>query len=154
MTTYLWLPIFVSFGAVCTIWPINLLMAAVSLWRSLLYGLSCCWQGLTQDSETGCPKLVIVKYLGILFFRWCHNMLRLPPQTCIYLLKLEVIYLYNAIGIVLKREKSITCLKLTFLEIPYKKIWAYWRILFGGFGCPNDTQMPCWLRLCCPVLWG
>ena len=33
-------------------------------------------QGLSHDSETGCPKLTIVKYLGILFFKGGNTILR------------------------------------------------------------------------------
>ena len=39
-------------------------------------------QGLSQDLETGCLKLAIVKFWGILFFKGDHNNLRLQPQTC------------------------------------------------------------------------
>ena len=37
-------------------------------------------QALSQDLETGCPKLPIVKILGILIFKGGHNILRLEPQ--------------------------------------------------------------------------
>ena len=33
--------------------------------------------GLNQDLRTGCPKLAIIKYLGVLFFKIDHNILRL-----------------------------------------------------------------------------
>ena len=36
-------------------------------------------QGLGQDLETGCPKLAIVKFWGILFLNGEHNVLRLQP---------------------------------------------------------------------------
>ena len=36
-------------------------------------------QGLSQDLETGCLKLAIVKYLGIQIFKGDHNILRLQP---------------------------------------------------------------------------
>ena len=36
-------------------------------------------QGLSQDHETGCPKLTIFKFLGVLFFKEDHNILRLQP---------------------------------------------------------------------------
>ena len=35
----------------------------------------CLVQGLSQDSETGCPKLVIVKSLAVLFFKGDGNKL-------------------------------------------------------------------------------
>ena len=33
------------------------------------------YQGLNQDLETGCPKLTIVKYLGVLFHKGENNIL-------------------------------------------------------------------------------
>ena len=34
-------------------------------------------QGHSQDLETGCPKLAIVKVVGILYFKGDHNILRI-----------------------------------------------------------------------------
>ena len=39
-------------------------------------------QGLSQDLETGWPKLASVKYWGILFIKGDHNILRLQPKIC------------------------------------------------------------------------
>ena len=36
-------------------------------------------QGLSQDLETGCLKLAIVKFLGIHICRGYHNILRFQP---------------------------------------------------------------------------
>ena len=36
-------------------------------------------QGLSQDFETGCPKLAIVKSLGVQIFKGDHNILRFQP---------------------------------------------------------------------------
>ena len=36
-------------------------------------------QGLSQDLETGCPKLAIVKFLGVQIFKGDHNILRFQP---------------------------------------------------------------------------
>ena len=33
------------------------------------------WQGLSQDLETGCPKLSTVRFLGVLFIKGDHNKL-------------------------------------------------------------------------------
>ena len=35
-------------------------------------------QGLSQDLKTGCPKLAIVKYLGVQIFK-DHNTFRFKP---------------------------------------------------------------------------
>ena len=37
-------------------------------------------QGLRQDLETGCPKLPIVKFLGMLFYKRDYNILRLQHK--------------------------------------------------------------------------
>ena len=44
-------------------------------------------QGLSQDLETGCLKLAIVKFLGVQILRGYHNILRFQPLTCIHLSK-------------------------------------------------------------------
>ena len=36
-------------------------------------------QGLSQDLETGCPKLAIVKFMGVHIFKGDHNILRFQP---------------------------------------------------------------------------
>ena len=38
-----------------------------------------CEQGFSQDLETGCPKLAIVKLLGIQNFKGDHNIFRFQP---------------------------------------------------------------------------
>ena len=42
-------------------------------------------QGLSQDLETGCPELVIVKYLGVQLIKGDHNIFRFQPLICINL---------------------------------------------------------------------
>ena len=37
------------------------------------------YQGLSQDLETGCPKLVVVKFLGVQIFEGDNNILRFQP---------------------------------------------------------------------------
>ena len=36
-------------------------------------------QGLSQELETGCLKLAIVKFLGVRIFKGVHNILRFQP---------------------------------------------------------------------------
>ena len=36
-------------------------------------------QCLSQDSETGCPNLVVVKFLGVQTFQGDHNILIFQP---------------------------------------------------------------------------
>ena len=44
-------------------------------------------QGLSQDLETGCLKLPIVKFLGVQIFKEDHNILRFQPFRCMILSK-------------------------------------------------------------------
>ena len=37
------------------------------------------YKGLSQDLETGCPKLAIVKFLGVQIFKEDHNVFRFKP---------------------------------------------------------------------------
>ena len=40
----------------------------------------CIWdQGLSQDLETGCLKLAVVKFLGVQIIEEDHNILRFQP---------------------------------------------------------------------------
>ena len=41
------------------------------------------YQCLSQDLETGCLKLAVVKLLGVQIFKGDHNILIFQPQTCI-----------------------------------------------------------------------
>ena len=49
---------------------VNMLWGATSLHYN---------QGLSQDLESGCLKLAIVKYLGVQIFKGDHNIFRLQP---------------------------------------------------------------------------
>ena len=46
-------------------------------------------QGLSQDLETGCPKLPIVKFLGVQNVKGDHNILRFQPYTYIKFIKIR-----------------------------------------------------------------
>ena len=39
-------------------------------------------------------------------------------------------------------------LEIDILRNDSQKYFAVLRGVFGVFGCPKDTQTPCWLRLC------
>ena len=39
----------------------------------------CLMQGLSQDLETGCLKLAVVKFLGVQIFKGDHNILIFQP---------------------------------------------------------------------------
>ena len=48
------------------------------------------YQGFSQDLETGCPKLAILTFLGILIFKGDHN---IPKYTTINIyLPIEIRY--------------------------------------------------------------
>ena len=52
------------------------------LYRDLLK-ISIYNQCLSQDLETGCLKLAVLKLLGVQIFKGDHNILIFQPQTCI-----------------------------------------------------------------------
>ena len=54
--------------------------------RTILAGLIA-RQGLSQELETGCLKLAIVKSLGVQIFKGDHNILKFQLYTCLYLSK-------------------------------------------------------------------
>ena len=49
-------------------------------------------QDLSQDLETGCPKFVVAKSLGVLFFKRDHNILWLLVTTINMYLLIEIRY--------------------------------------------------------------
>ena len=93
-------------------------------------------QGLSQDLKTGCPKLAIQRFWGILIFKGDHNILGLKKAS------------YNVMEIILQIKKLKLCLQLKFEEISHKKVGVRKDDFWGfGLGCPNETQTTCWLRL-------
>ena len=80
-------------------------------------------QGLSQDLETGCHKLAILKLLGILFYQ---GRLQYTQITSInlYLLSKRIIIQCHDNYIKVKEFNMIGGLKLTFKEITHKKIWV------------------------------
>ena len=67
-------------------------------------------QGLSQDLKTGCPKLAIQRFWGILIFKGDHNILGLKKAS------------YNVMEIILQIKKLKLCLQLQFEEISHKKV--------------------------------
>ena len=109
--------------------------------------ISCEWkQCLSQDFETGCLKLAVVKFWGVQIFKGDHNILIFQPQTCIHSSKLGMISLNNVMGVIRRWKHSIISLRFRFFLIPLKEIWVSWRVLFKGLGVQKGTQTPCWLR--------
>ena len=49
------------------------------LWSNQSQHGYCLDQGLSQDFETGCLRLAIVKYLGVQNFKGDHNILIFQP---------------------------------------------------------------------------
>ena len=58
-------------------------------------------------------------------------------------------------GVMLRWDISNYMLEIDLLRI---YIWVSWGVIFEGFGCPNDTQPPCWPRLLTAMftcmIWG
>ena len=94
-------------------------------------------QGLSQELETGCLKLAIVKFLGVQIFKGDHSILNFNHKH---------VYIYQNKAIIWQWDNLIICLRLTYKEIPHKEFWASWGVLFKGLGVQKDTQTPCWLR--------
>ena len=80
-------------------------------------------QCLSQDFETGCLKLAVVKYLGVQIFKGDHKILIFQPQTCINSSTLGMISL-NYVMEIIRWKNSIISLRFRFLEIPHKEIWV------------------------------
>ena len=55
-------------------------------------------------------------------------------------------------GIKRRWKNSIISLILRFLEVPHKKIWVSWGVLYKALGVQKGTQTPCWLRPCAEVI--
>ena len=54
-------------------------LAAVSINGLILQQLCVCMQGFSQDLETGCLKLAVVKFLGVQIIKGDHNILIFQP---------------------------------------------------------------------------
>ena len=63
-----------------------------------------CWgKGFSLDIQFECPKLTVVKSLGVLFFKRDYNILSTAMNTvCIHLLKKGNISMYNVMDIILR----------------------------------------------------
>ena len=55
------------------------ILVKCKLFNFVLAPLNYALQGLSQNLETGCPKLAIVKFLGVQIFKGDHNILRFQP---------------------------------------------------------------------------
>ena len=81
------------------------------LWQTLLLVTSLKYPhmlpfrlGLSQDVDTRCPKLAILKFWGVLFFKGDQNIL--GSQTSIYLVKEGIISLYTMSWELYRGEKE------------------------------------------------
>ena len=101
-------------------------------------------KGLSQDSETGCPQLAIVKFWGVQIFRGG------PQYTQISTIKM---YKYNKI----RHDILIQChgnymemKKFNYmLEIDILRNSSLEKLgVLRGLGVQKGTQTPCWLRPC------
>ena len=111
--------------------------------------------GLSQDLETGCPKLPIVKFVWVLFFKGDPNIHRIQLQ-CLYLpIKIRHSILIqcheNYIGV--KKIKYVW--KWHFKELPTKIFWCHEGVIFegSGFEMMHRHRAGYILRLCWSM-WG
>ena len=64
-----------------------------------LQAIMVCSQGLSQDLETRCSKLTIVKFLGVHIFKGDHNSLKSTINMYIFI-KIRHIILLHVMGII------------------------------------------------------
>ena len=55
------------------------IMESMSLGAGIIVYYISLSQGLSQDLETGCPKLAVVKSFGVQMFKGDHNILAFQP---------------------------------------------------------------------------
>ena len=109
-------------------------------------------QGLSQDLETGCSKLAIMKFLDINFFQGRPQYIQISTIN-IYLLNeiehnIHMQCQRNYIGV----QRFSYMLEIDILRNSSLDFLCVLLGVFWGFGCPNDAQRPCWFRLC--LEWG
>ena len=72
-------------------------------------------QGLSQELETGCPKLTIVKLFGVHIFKGDHNILRFQPLNMYKSIKRRHNILIQCYGIYTEMKKFYYMLKIDIL---------------------------------------
>ena len=97
--------------------------------------------GLSQDLETGCPKLAIVKYLGLQYTR-------ISTINMYKFIKTRHDILIQCDGNCMEMKKIKYMLEINILRNSSQIFWVSWGLLFKGLGVQKDTQTPCWLRPC------
>ena len=94
----------------------------------------CCSQGLSQDLETGCPKLAVVKFLGVQIFKGDRNYTQISTINMYKFIKISHYILIQCHGNYVEMKKINDMLETDTL----KKILAIF------FGCSEG----CFLRVC------
>ena len=105
-------------------------------------------QCLSQDLETGCLKLAVVKFLGVHILggsQYTH----ISTINMYKFIKIRLDIIKQCHGNYREMKKLNHSLRLGFLEIPHKNIWVSLGVLFKGLGVQKGTQTPCWLGPCC-----
>ena len=98
-------------------------------------GIKCWHQGLSQDLETGCPKLAIVKFLGVQIFKGDHNILRNQPLRCINFIKIRHNICIQCHGNHMDLKKFNYMLEIDILRNSPQRFLGVLRGAFLRFGC-------------------
>ena len=118
--------------------------------------IKCVQQGLCQDLETGCPKLTIVKFLGVPLFLGRPQYTQITTTNmhllCIYMHWNNAWCPYTMSWNLHWGETKINgMLENNILRNSSRKNVCVLRGDFLRFVCPNDAQTLCWLKLWRPA---
>ena len=74
-------------------------------------------QGLSQNFETGCPKLINIQFLGVFFFQGRQQNFEVTTINMYSLIKIRnnIIIQYNVMGIMLRWKNFNYMLKIDIL---------------------------------------
>ena len=104
-------------------------------------------QGLSQDLENGFQNGTC-KNFRTLFFKGTSNIISYIYKHVFTSRNKAKMSTYCAIGIILRWQNFNYMLKIDILRNSCQHfLEGVLKAGFWGFGCPDDTQMPCWLRL-------
>ena len=95
-------------------------------------------QCLSQYLETGCPKLAIVKFLGVQIFKGGPQYTKISTNNMSKFIKIRHDIL---MGIIWRWKELIIRLRLTFKKNPHNKNLVSGGLLFQGLGVQKDTQL-------------
>ena len=95
------------------------------------------------------------EFFGDIFFKGDHNIYTQITTTNMFLLnEIKHNVHIQRHGSYTEVNKNNEMLEIDILKNSSQNIFGTLKGDFWGFGCPNDTQMPYWLRLCVHSISG